>query len=165
MRGYVTSLWDDMPVVLAGGISLALIIGAHLFEMNGYAPCKLCTWQRWPHYAAIAVLMFATVTKQFKSLPLLLVIAACLETSGWIGFYHAGVEYGYWDGPETCSGLPDISGSPADFLKRIELAHVIRCDAASWDLFGVSMAGYNALISMGGAAFAGWRGLEIWRKN
>lgn len=128
-------------------LPLMLIGGALISEYQfGLYPCEMCHWQRWPHYAAIGVALCAFVLPGTGLRHGLVTIAALLiAMSGGIGIFHAGVEYGWWEGLTSCS----ISG-PAS-LDDIFNTPMVRCDVAQWSLLGVSLAGYNALISLGGA--------------
>ena len=131
-------------ILLAAGGSAALLIGAWGFQALGYAPCKLCLWQRWPHGAAVVIGALAVVLP-LVILPLLGAVAAA--TTGAIGVYHTGVERGWWQGPTSCSS-GDIGGLSTDeLLNQILAAPLVRCDEVAWSLFGVSMASWNALIS------------------
>ena len=135
-------------MVLAG--STALLGGALLFQYVGHlAPCEMCLWQRWPHVAALVVGLAAWGLRNDRRL--VAVAAVCLIVGAGIGFFHAGVEYHWWAGPAACTAPALGSGS---FITAVLAAPLIRCDAAAWTLFGVSMAGYNALFSslIGGVA-------------
>lgn len=136
------------PVVLLAAC-LAMILGAYGFQyIGGFEPCKLCYWQRYAYYAAIplaalsSVFVAATRGMVAARLPLILTGLALLAGMGIAG-YHAGVEYHWWPGPETCSG-PPVTGDI--FFQEIGPG-LIRCDETPWSLFGVSMAGYNFVIS------------------
>ncbi|MGD9294899.1 MAG: disulfide bond formation protein B [Roseobacter sp.] len=130
--------------------SAALMIAALAFQhIGGMAPCKMCIWQRYPHVVAI-LLGLAALT--FRKNVLLLLGAAAAATTAAIGYYHAGVEQGWWQGPSTCSA-GTIDGMSADaLLDQIMSAPLVRCDDIPWELFGISMAGWNALVSSGLAA-------------
>ena len=104
----------------------------------------MCHWQRWPHYAAIAIALVAFMAKPPMRNVLVALAAFAVLTSGVIGVFHAGVEYHWWAGP-PCSASG--AGMTLDEIMR---APLIRCDAAQWTLFGVSLAGYNALFSFVG---------------
>ncbi|MFK7835561.1 MAG: disulfide bond formation protein B [Sulfitobacter sp.] len=132
--------------------SLALLLGAFGFQhLGGLLPCKMCLWQRWPHAAAVligAVILLGGA----RALAWLGAVAAA--TTGAIGAYHAGVEWGWWPGPTSCSGggtdLGSMDGS--DLLSLDTPTGVIMCDEIVWQLFGLSMAGWNAVIAFGLAA-------------
>jgi disulfide bond formation protein DsbB len=128
-----------LPAALMAGALGSQYIG-HLY------PCEMCHWQRWGHYAAIAFALLAILTRNSAaSRPLVLLAAIGILSSGLIGAFHAGVEYHWWQGFTTCSAPG--SGSFADIMN----APLIRCDQAQWTLFGISLAGFNAIISIGGA--------------
>lgn len=133
-------------ILLAAGGSAALMLAAFAFQhLGGMAPCKLCIWQRYPHVIAIVLGGVAMAVRH--SLPVALGACAALATSG-IGFYHAGVEQGWWQGPTTCSSGP-VSGISADaLLDQIMAAPLVRCDEIPWELFGLSMAAWNGVISL-----------------
>jgi disulfide bond formation protein DsbB len=107
-------------------------------------PCEMCMWQRWPHVAAIVLALIAIALRGQPSASRLFVVLAALAilASGGIGVYHAGVEYHWWQGPPRCTG----SGftSLADLMK----APVVMCDIPQWKLAGISLAGFNAIISI-----------------
>ncbi len=126
--------------------SAGLLAGAFVFQMLGYAPCQMCIWQRYPHAVATGMGALALL------LPLkwlLLAGAAAAGTTSAIGFYHVGVEQGWWQGPTTCSAGPIGNVSSEELLDQILSAPLVRCDEIPWELFGLSMAGWNALISLG----------------
>jgi disulfide bond formation protein DsbB len=123
--------------------SLALLAAAFMFQALGYPPCPMCWWQRYPHFAAIAIGALGLFTDG----PAIPILGACaaLTTAG-LGVMHTGVERGWWDIQTTCSGgnLDGLSG--ADLLSPDALG-ITRCDEAAWELFGLSMASWNAVIS------------------
>lgn len=123
--------------------------------IGGLYPCEMCHWQRWPHYAAIAIALLAFLVNAPGAKRMLVILAAmAIAISGAIGVFHAGVEYGWWQGITECSVLN--SGSGKDILADIMSSPLIRCDVAQWALFGISLAGFNALFSLGGAALILW---------
>ena len=137
-------------ILAAAGGSLALLAGAYLFQALGYAPCRMCWWQRYPHFAAVAIALVAFGVNNAAYRKTLVALAAlAIATSGGIGGFHAGVEYGWWKGLTACTAT--ISGSGDDLLKSIMNAPLVRCDVAPWTLFGISLAGYNFLLSGAGA--------------
>lgn len=133
---------------LALGIPAALLGGALIGEyVFGLYPCEMCWWQRYPHMVAIAFTLLAFFWRPVR--PLVAVAALAVLVSGLIGGFHAGVEYGWWEGLTACTANPFAAG--ADALDAIMKAPVIRCDVAPWSLLGVSLAGWNFLISTAGA--------------
>ena len=134
--------------------ALALIIPGALMAgalgsqyIGGLVPCEMCLWQRWPHYAAIGLAALAFVLPQRA---LVWLAALAILISGSIGIFHAGVEYHWWEGLTQCSQVPG-SGGTGNILADIMKTPLVRCDQAQWSLFGISLAGYNAIISIGGA--------------
>lgn len=137
---------------LALFIPLALIGGALTSQYGfGLFPCEMCMWQRWPHYTAIVLAALSFVVAPARS-PLVWLATLAIAVSGAIGAFHAGVEYGWWEGLTACSTTP-TGGSSADILSQIMATPITRCDVAPWSLFGISLAGYNGLLS-GAAALA-----------
>jgi disulfide bond formation protein DsbB len=138
-------------ILLASAGSVALLLGAFAFQyIGGMAPCQLCLWQRWPHAAAVAIGALALATGA-RFLPALGAVAAF--TSAGIGAFHVGVEQKLWEGLATCTASSLQGVSTADLLNPdILVAAPIRCDAIAWSLMGVSMAGWNVIISLALAA-------------
>lgn len=135
--------------LLALLIPAALMAGALAFQYVGHLyPCEMCWWQRYPHIAAILLAAAAFLVGDAGYRKVLVLLAAlAILTSGAIGVYHAGVEYHWWRGLTACTAT--ISGPVT--LDSIMNAPIVRCDVAQWRLFGISLAGYNALFSIAGA--------------
>jgi disulfide bond formation protein DsbB len=128
----------------------AALMGGALISQYGFGlyPCQMCWWQRYPHIAAIVLAVLAQAMRGGRGGDVLVRLAAlCIGISGLIGAFHAGVEYGWWEGITTCARTAGSAGG----LDAIMNAPIIRCDVAPWSLFGVSLAGYNFLISAAGA--------------
>lgn len=129
-----------------------LLYGGALVSQYGFGlhPCEMCYWQRWPHQAAMVLALLALLLrrndKAMRAFTLLAAVAIAI--SGAIGIFHAGVEYGFWEGVTTCA---TGSSGPVS-LDAIMNAPLIRCDTAQWTLLGVSLAGFNAIFSLGAAA-------------
>lgn len=140
----------------SGGVALliagAVIVAAFGFQyIGGYAPCPLCLLQRWAYYGGIPALFVAMALLDEKPMVaglLFLLIAFAFLANAGIGVYHSGVEWKFWPGPETCGTALPLPTSPAELLSDLETQKVIRCDEAAWRLWGISMAGYNAIISL-----------------
>lgn len=129
---------------LALVVPLLLLGGAYISQYGfGLYPCEMCWWQRWPHFAALG-LALASVAIAPKRMWIALAAGGIL-TSGLIGFFHAGVEYDLWEGITGCA-LPAANGG--DPLEAIFAQPIIRCDQAPWTLLGISLAGFNAIISI-----------------
>jgi disulfide bond formation protein DsbB len=124
--------------------SALLLAGAWTFQFLGYAPCKLCHWQRWPHYTAVGIGALALLTG-LRFLPWFGALAAA--ATAVLGVYHTGVEQKWWLGPTTCTSGSVAGLSADDLLAQINNAPLIRCDEVAWALAGISMASWNAIFS------------------
>ncbi|MGB5863066.1 MAG: disulfide bond formation protein B [Sulfitobacter sp.] len=133
-------------VLIATLGSVAILAGAYAFQhIGGMAPCKLCLWQRWPHISAISIGVVLMLTGEWRMA--WLGVVAMLSTA-MIGIYHVGVEQDWWEGPTSCSA-GDISNlDPQALLDQILTAPLVRCDDIAWQLAGISMAGWNAILSL-----------------
>jgi disulfide bond formation protein DsbB len=136
-------------LILAASV---IVLGSALASQywGGLVPCKLCIWQRWPYVATIvAALLALFVFRGIGARRVLLgFCAAVFAIGGAIAVYHAGVEQGWFSGPSSCSGDATAAQTVED-LRRLLLAQpVVRCDEIPWSLFGISMAGYNAIVSL-----------------
>lgn len=148
-----TAVARHWPLV-AGLVSAAMLATAHGFErLGGYVPCALCYRQREVYWGALVVVIGGLVLVRLGRLPrrvLLVLIGAVFLTSLVMAGYHAGVEWKWWPGPTTCSG-PLGAGVSLDDLSSLLDGGRIRppaCDEAAWRMFGLSMAGWNALVSL-----------------
>lgn len=133
-------------------VATATIAGAWIFQFAGFDPCHLCLLQRWAYYAVIPLSLVVLLLPETFAKPGLYLLALILAGSAIFGAYHAGVEWKFWPGPGTCSG--DVSGGLPDLTKT-----VVACDEAALRIFGISLAGWNAVISilLAGIAFTGAR--------
>jgi disulfide bond formation protein DsbB len=133
-------------------IPAALLAGAWASQLIGHLyPCEMCHWQRWPHYAALAVALAAFAWPR-QATELVLLAAVLIAGSGAIAVYHAGVEWGWWHGVTACTQTAAVTGATAqERLAALMRAPLVRCDVAQWRLAGVSLAGWNALVSLAGA--------------
>ena len=138
--------------------ALAAAWGSQL--IGGLYPCEMCHWQRWPHYAALAIAILALALPPLRRARWPVVLGGLLVlASGLIGAFHAGVEYGWWEGLTRCStGLG--GGSEADILAQIMATPLIRCDVAQWTFHGLSLAGMNAIVSTGAGLLILWLSLR-----
>jgi len=146
----MTRVRTENVAIVLGALSLALIIGALGFEYLGrLPPCEMCMWQRYPHVLASIVGLIGggsvAVGLLSRSLarPIGVVTACLVAASGIIAVYHAGVEWHWWKGPSACTGGVLQMNGPIDFN-----APMVMCDRAAWRMFGLSLAGYNAIISL-----------------
>ena len=143
-------------------IAAATLAGAWFIQLVlEILPCPLCLEQRYAYYFVVP---FANVVAlaAVKGAPrgvliagLALVAIAVLANAG-LGTYHAGVEWGFWKGPTECTGPVGNLGSAGNLLERLDTVKVVRCDEVQWRFLGLSLAGYNVLISLLMAAIAGW---------
>ena len=152
------SLAQWSPAAIARLIALLLpaaLLGGALGSqyLGGLHPCEMCYWQRWPHGAAIvfALLSFTAPARSSRARTLVLLAALAIAISGCIGVYHAGVEAGVFEGFTQCSATATATNT-ADLLKQIVHAPLVRCDEVQFSFLGISMAGWNAILSLGGAA-------------
>ena len=134
---------------IAVGLPALLLGGAYISQyVFGLHPCELCWWQRYPHFAALALGLLGYVLPRPRVWTAL--AAGGILASAGIAAFHAGVEWRWWEGLDTCSGTVGGSGSALD---NIMGQSMIRCDEAAWRLFGISLAGWNFLLSaIGGIA-------------
>ena len=140
---------------------LALLVPAGLLAgalgsqyIGGLNPCEMCYWQRYPHWAAIGLAVLSFLLRS-AGRPLVLLAAFAIAVSGAIGVFHAGVELGWWEGLTTCSTM--AAGANADeLLASIMNTPLVRCDQVQFEFLGISMAGWNAIISLSAAGAIAW---------
>lgn len=153
------------PLLLAAG-SLFMMFGAWGFQYIGhYDPCALCFDQRHIHFAVIGsgfgvgvALMFRPGLARFTPWALFVMAAILLYSAGFAS-WHAGIENGWWEGPATCTAAAGGGISASDIMAALNGERpVVLCDEAAWRMFGISMAGYNAILSAAMAAVAAWVG-------
>lgn len=145
--------YGGLTLFFAAGVILAALGFEHL---GGYVPCPLCLMQRYAYYAAIPMLFIAMALvsemPRLAGLIFLAVALAFLANAG-LGVYHAGAEWKFWPGPDTCGTAQVLPTSPSDLLSGLTSQTVVRCDEAAWRFAGVSLAGWNVIASM--IAFTG----------
>jgi disulfide bond formation protein DsbB len=148
-----------LAIALVAAVTLA---GAWFFELVlDIRPCPLCLEQRYAYYLALPLaLAVAFAATRGAPRPALLaglaIVALAALANAWLGAYHAGVEWKFWQGPNDCSGPVVNLGSAGSLLERLDTVKVIRCDEVQWRFLGLSLAGYNVLISLLMAAIAVW---------
>src|SRR6478735_7397115 len=157
---------DANPALTAAlaiaGVAAATLAGAWFFQLVlDIRPCPLCLEQRYAYYLALPLgLLVAFVAAKDAPRPVLLAGLALLLiaalSNAWLGTYHAGVEWKLWQGPTDCTGPVVNLGSAGSLLERLDTVKVIRCDEVQWRFLGLSLAGYNVLISLAMAAIALW---------
>jgi disulfide bond formation protein DsbB len=155
------------PAVIAAAAIAAVgagtILGAYFFQyVMGLPPCPLCLEERVAYYVSIPLALLIAIGAGAKAPVKLLAVAlaiiglAMLFNAG-LGVYHAGIEWKWWPGPQECSGpLTDLNPGSGDLLSSLQNLTLVRCDEAAWRFLGLSLAGYNALISLALAAIAAW---------
>ena len=132
-----------LALALAGGLLAGAYVSQYVF---GLFPCEMCWWQRWPHFAALALAALSFVAPAPRVWVALAALA--ILVSGLIGGFHAGVEYDWWEGITGCA----VVDPTRDVLDPMAVP-LIRCDEAPWSLLGISLAGFNFLFScLGGIA-------------
>ncbi len=144
---------------VALGLVAAAIAGALAFQAAGIAPCELCLKERWPYYSGLALGALtvavarrgpgAAAASCFTALALLFCGSAVF------GGYHTGVEWAWWAGPSDCTGPLSRAGSMGDFMNQLQSVRVVRCDAVAIRVLGLSLAGWNVVVSLAVAVLAG----------
>ena len=144
---FIPPIGHQLGLIIAGGISTALLGGAFLFQyVGGLEPCSLCIWQRWPHLAVIVAAFIGLRGVMPRGMLWLAFIAGSISVC--LGSYHAGIEYGFWRGPAGCTANLVSDGNIKALTQQLLSTPLVRCDEAPWSLFGLSMAGWNAIISL-----------------
>ena len=144
--------------------SAATVGGAFAFQyLGGYAPCILCWWQRYAHFAVIgfALLALLPVGPSIRMGLVFCAGAAALTGTG-IAVFHVGVEQHWWQGTAECGSTLPPAATIEELRARLLAQPVVRCDEVAWSLFGISMAGYNALLSLAIALFAALAAHRSW---
>ena len=157
----------ESPLGLAKALSLvvpaALLAGAFAFErLGGLYPCEMCWWQRWAHMAALAFALIALAgggRLPDRGRSFVWLAALAILVSGGIAVYHAGVEAGIFEGFTQCTSAGG-GGSAEDVLNAVMNAPLVRCDEVQWQWLGISMAGWNAILSLAAALVILWLSLK-----
>jgi disulfide bond formation protein DsbB len=142
------------------GLGISLLAGAYAFEyLGGIKPCPLCLEQRVPWMILIVLGSGAFAGRQMQVpkpvvLGLLSVAALIALYGAYLGFYHAGIEYGWWLGPAECSGGGVVLPTEGGVFDGMSTSEIVRCDTVAWSLLGVSLAGFNFLFSLAAAGLA-----------
>lgn len=153
MRGNIVVFSAAVVTLMASVLAIA---GAFYFQFILHLPpCQLCLIQRWPFYAAIplsaiaAWLAWPAATSMTTSRILLAIMAIGFVFGAGVAIFHAGVEWKFWEGLESCSGAFGVANDSDAFFQRLQTVQVVRCDEAPWHFAGLSIAGWNALLSLG----------------
>jgi disulfide bond formation protein DsbB len=165
MNDYVALLRRDPPLSAAAIVAIIgalTICGFFFFQyVLGYPPCPLCLDQRNAFYVSVplAALLWLGAGHGASSKVMIagfaVIVAAMLWNAG-LSTYHAGVEWKWWRGPIDCSGPINSLGSTGNLLKSLQDIKIVRCDEAAWRFLGISLAGYDVLVSLFLAAVAAW---------
>jgi disulfide bond formation protein DsbB len=143
-------------------LSLATLLGAWFFQYAlGYLPCHLCLQERIPYYVIIPLSLVVAVAARARAPRAVVVlglaaIGIAALSGAALGVYHAGVEWGLWAGPTDCTGALWDLKSGGSLYDQLDSIHIVPCDKAAWRFLGVSLAGYNAMISLIMAGLAGF---------
>jgi disulfide bond formation protein DsbB len=142
----MTRIWPNAPVLIA--LASIIVLGTAFASqyLGGLAPCKLCYYQRWPYAFTIAAGLAAWMLPAARRW-LIVACAVAFAIGGAVAVYHAGIEYGWFAGPTSCSGVGPTPTTIEELRRQLMAQPVVRCDEPAWTMFGVSMAGYNAVVS------------------
>ena len=155
----MTALTAPRPAALLVLLAAAATLGGALVFQHvlGYVPCKLCLEQRQPYYLALPLAAAAALLPRGLARWVLAGLALLFLASAGLGAYHAGAEWGFWPGPSDCGGGAGPGPTDVnDFLKTLEQTRVVSCTEAAWRFLGLSLAGWNVLISLALAGIAAW---------
>ena len=168
MSDYLAKARAQPPLAAAAIIALvgALTIGGFFFFQYGMrlAPCPLCLEQRIAFYISVPLALLLLLganhgaARKVMLLGFLAIAVAMLWNTG-LSAYHAGVEWKFWQGPIECSGPIDKFGSVRDMMNQLQRISLVRCDEVAWSFLGLSLAGWDVLVSLGLAAVAAWGAL------
>jgi len=155
------------PGFLLGLAGAGALASAFTFQALGFEPCQLCVWQRWPFAALIVLAAVAVPFRGTRAITAALLVVGALAMFGNSGlaFYHTGVEQHWWSNVFDCSGGATAGAGSAADLSAMLLAHdFVPCDKIPWELFGISIAGYNVLASAVLGVFAAVTARLVWTR-
>ncbi len=136
----------NLAMLMAIVVPLALLAGAWSFQIwGGLFPCEMCWWQRYAHIAALVFAVLALLVAGPARIALVRLAGLGIACSALIAGYHAGIEYGWWHGVTACTSLVKFGGG--DPLAAIMNSPAVRCDEVQWQMAGISLAGFNFMIS------------------
>src|SRR6201995_5344293 len=148
--------------IVIAAVAAATIAGAWFFQLVlDIVPCPMCLEQRWAYYGIIPLAILIAIGAKSGAprgvllFGLALIALAALGNAGY-GAYHAGVEWKFWPGPSSCTGNPTLNLGGGSLLDQLDKVKVVPCDVVQWRFLGISLAGYNALISLLMAVLAAW---------
>jgi disulfide bond formation protein DsbB len=152
-------------------VAALTLAGAWFFQLVlDIRPCPLCLEQRYAYYLAVplgGLVAWAALRGAPRGVLVagLALLALAALANAWLGGYHAGVEWGLWQGPTECSGPVLDLGKAGSLFDNLDKVKVIRCDEVQWRFLGLSLAGYNVLISLSMAVIAAWGGIRSARRS
>jgi disulfide bond formation protein DsbB len=155
--------------IAIAAVGAVTILGALILQYGfGLQPCPLCLEQRYAYYFAIPLALMVLVGDHVGAsrkvlFAALVAIALGMLWNAGLGVYHSGIEWKWWAGPQECTGTLGDLGSAGGLLNKLESFNVVRCDDAAWRFLGLSLAGYNALISLALAFIAACAAAMEWR--
>jgi len=156
------TVWGRLLVCGAG--SAAITAGALGFQyLGGLQPCPLCIMQRWPHVAAVVLAVLGVTLLWRHTRPLAVLGMIAMLISAGLGIYHTGIEQHWWLGPSSCTSSGVTGLSADELMAQIMSAPLVRCDEIVWEFLGLTMAAWNAIISLGLAGV--WLACAIWPAN
>jgi disulfide bond formation protein DsbB len=155
----MTSLQQARALALL--VPALLLAGAFGSEyLGGLVPCEMCWWQRWAHIAALGFALLSFMPTADRGRSFVWLAALAILASGVVGAYHAGVEAGVFEGFTQCTS--NAGGASAEeMLAQILETPLVRCDQVQWSFLGISMAGWNAIVSTGFALVIAWLSLRL----
>jgi disulfide bond formation protein DsbB len=156
-----------LSLIAAGASGMLLLVALAFEHIGGLRPCALCHWQRYAHVLVVVLGLGAALAGARPTVQPALVglLAAALAGAAGLALYHVGVEWKWWDGPAACSGSLPAGLSLEELRKRLMGTPVVRCDEIAWSFLGVSMAGWNFLLSAGLAVLVAAGGIIGLRKR
>lgn len=162
-----TELGSSGIAFAVAALAFATVAGAWAFQLAGYAPCELCLKERIPYYCGVPLALLTGVLslrRRQSLLPAAFVALTVIFAAGAVlAGYHAGVEWGFWPGPASCTGGANVPTKVEDFLHQLQTVRVVRCDAAALHIAGLSLAGWNAAVSALLAVLAGFGFVRVQR--
>lgn len=148
-----------LAAALVAAVGAATVAGALASEhFYGLVPCKLCLVERQPYYVGVPLALVTLLLPgrgPWRRIALAL-LALVFVVSAALGAYHAGAEWEFWPGPADCGGGSANAADVGGFLRQLENVKVVSCTEAAWRFLGISLAGWNAVVSAGLALVAGW---------
>jgi disulfide bond formation protein DsbB len=173
LADYLAQARRDPPLAAAAIVAIIgalTICGFFFFQyVLGYPPCPLCLDQREAFYIGVPLAALLWLGSSYGAARKVLVagfvvVAAAMLWNTGLSAFHAGIEWKFWPGPQDCSGPINGLGSAVNMLKQLQNIRIVRCDEAAWRLFGLSLAGYDVLVSLFLAVIAAWGAKAAWAR-